>query len=73
MALNENIMIRLMANTSDYNAKMKAASAQAQQLQTALEKPMTSGQKWDARLTRTGIALGSLAAGIGIAAVSQFA
>jgi TP901 family phage tail tape measure protein len=39
MALNENIMIRLSADTSNYSTKMAAASTQAEKLATALEKP----------------------------------
>lgn len=39
MALNENIMIRLSADTSNYSTKMAAASKQAEKLSSALEKP----------------------------------
>ena len=39
MALNENIMIRLSADTSNYSTRMAAASTQAEKLSTALEKP----------------------------------
>lgn len=71
--LNENIMIRLMADTSNYTTRMQAASAQAEKLSTALEKPMTTGEKVSAGLTKTGLAVGAVATAVGVAAVSMFA
>nr|DAP63002.1 MAG TPA: minor tail protein [Caudoviricetes sp.] len=59
MALNENIMIRLSADTSNYSTKMAAASTQAEKLSTALEKP---GSK--SRIAT------NLMAGMGLAAVA---
>ncbi|MBW3088832.1 phage tail tape measure protein [Bifidobacterium sp. 82T24] len=73
MALNENIMIRLMADTSNYTAKMQAASAQASKLGTAMEKPMTTSEKVGAGFTKAGLAIGAVSAAIGVAAVSAFA
>ncbi|PLS23782.1 phage tail tape measure protein, partial [Bifidobacterium imperatoris] len=71
--LNENIMIRLMADTSNYTTRMQAASAQASKLSTALEKPMTTGQKIGAGLTKVGLAVGAVSAAVGVAAVTTFA
>lgn len=59
MALNENIMIRLSADTSNYSTKMAAASTQAEKLSTALEKP---GSK--SRIAT------NIMAGMGLAAVA---
>lgn len=59
MALNENIMIRLSADTSNYSTKMAAASTQAEKLSTALEKP---GSK--SRIAT------NIMAGMGVAAVA---
>ena len=73
MALNENIMIRLMADTSNYTTKMAAASKQAGQFGSALEKPMTTGERFAAGATKAGLAVGALSAAIGVAAVSTFA
>ena len=73
MALNENIMIRLMADTSNYTTKMAAASKQAQQFGTALEKPMTTQEKLAAGATKAGLAIGAVSAAIGVAAVTTFA
>jgi len=55
MALNENIMIRLMADTSNYTTKMAAASKQAGQFGSALEKPMTTGERFAAGATKAGV------------------
>ncbi|MDY4677585.1 MAG: phage tail tape measure protein [Bifidobacterium tsurumiense] len=72
MALNENIMIRLMADTSNYTVKMGAAGAQSEKLKEALEKPVTAGQRLESGLTTAGIAVGALSAAIGVAAVKSF-
>ena len=71
--LNENIMIRLMADTSNYTTRMQAASAQATKLSTALEKPMTTSERVGAGFTKAGLAIGSMSAAIGVAAVTTFA
>lgn len=73
MAVNENIVIRLMADTSNYTTKMQAASAQAEKLSTAMEKPRTTSEKLEAGFTKVGLATGALAAAVGIAAVKSFA
>lgn len=72
MALNENIVIRLMADTSNYTTKMQAASAQAESMAKAMEKPMTTGQRMEAGFTKAGLAVGALSAAIGVAAVKSF-
>jgi TP901 family phage tail tape measure protein len=72
MALNENIVIRLMADTSNYTTKMQAASAQAETMAKAMEKPMTTGQRMEAGFTKAGLAVGALSAAIGVAAVKSF-
>lgn len=59
MALNENIMIRLSADTSNYSTKLAAASKQAERLSTALEKPASG----------TRIASNAMA-GLGLAAIA---
>ncbi|RSX56776.1 phage tail tape measure protein [Bifidobacterium samirii] len=71
--LNENIMIRLMADTTNYTTKMRAASAQATKLSTALETPMSTGERVGATLTKVGMAAGALSTAIGVAAVATFA
>lgn len=73
MALNENIMVRLMADTSNYTARMQAASQQASRLSTALEKPMTTSERVGAGMTKAGLAIGAVSTAIGIAAVKTFA
>ena len=73
MALNENIMVRISADTSNYTAKMKAASKRANEFGTALERPMTSGEKFEAGFTKVGTAVGLVSAAIGVAAVKSFA
>ena len=72
MALNENIVIRLMADTSNYTTKMQAASTQAETMAKAMEKPMTTGQRMEAGFTKAGLAVGALSAAIGVAAVKSF-
>lgn len=72
MALNENIVIRLMADTSNYTTKMQAASTQAESMAKAMERPMTTGQRMEAGFTKAGLAVGALSAAIGVAAVKSF-
>lgn len=72
MALNENIVIRLMADTSNYTTRMQAASTQAETMAKAMEKPMTTGQRMEAGFTKAGLAVGALSAAIGVAAVKSF-
>ena len=71
--LNENIMIRLTADTSNYSAKMQAAAAQTAKLSKTLETPMTTGQRVGAALTKVGLAAGAMSAAVGVAAVTTFA
>ncbi|MEE8725547.1 MAG: phage tail tape measure protein, partial [Bifidobacterium crudilactis] len=72
MALNENITIKLMADTSNYTTKMQAASAQATQLSTSLEKPRSTSDKLKGAFTTAGLAVGALSAAVGVAAVKSF-
>lgn len=62
MALNENIMIRLSADTSNYSTKMAAASTQAEKLSTALEKP--GGKSRIAKNLMAGMGLAAVALGV---------
>lgn len=71
--VNQNLMIKLSADTSNYTTKLAAASAQARSLGTALEAPRTTGQKVDGVLTNIGVAAGVMAAAIGVSAVKTFA
>ena len=73
MALNENIMIRLMADTSNYTTRMAAASKQASAFGTALEKPMSTQERLAAGATKAGLAIGAVSAAIGVAAITTFA
>lgn len=73
MALNENIVIRLMADSTDYTAKMQAASASATQLSTALERPMSTSERLGAVAQKVGLGVGALSAAVGVAAVKAFA
>lgn len=73
MALNENIMVRISADTSNYTAKMKAASKSASEFGDALERPMTAGEKFEAGFMKVGTAVGAVAAAVGVAAVKNFA
>ena len=73
MALNENIMVRISADTSNYTAKMKAASKSATEFGDALERPMTAGEKFEAGFMKVGTAVGAVAAAVGVAAVKSFA
>ena len=73
MALNENIMVRISADTSNYTAKMRAASKSATEFGSALERPMTAGEKFEAGFMKVGTAVGAVAAAVGVAAVKNFA
>ena len=73
MALNQNIVIRLMADSADYTAKMQAASASATQLSTALEKPMSKSERFAATGQKVALGVGALSAAVGVAAVKAFA
>ena len=73
MALNQNIVIRLMADSTDYTAKMQAASASATELSTALERPMSKGERFSAMGQKVALGVGALSAAIGVAAVKSFA
>lgn len=73
MALNENIMVRISADTSNYTAKMRAASKSATEFGSALERPMTAGEKFEAGFMKVGTAVGAVAAAVGVAAVKSFA
>lgn len=72
MAQNENIVIKLMADTSNYTTKMQAASAQAEKLSTASQKPLSTTQKLEAGFTKAGLAVGALSVAVGVAAVKSF-
>ena len=73
MALNENIMVRISADTSNYTAKMKAASKSASEFGDALERPMTAGEKFEAGFVKVGTMVGAVSAAVGVAAVKSFA
>ena len=64
-ALNRNITVRLRADASNFNASIKAAGANAQQLAEGMEQ---SGRKTS--LLTTGLAAAGMAAGaLGVAAI----
>lgn len=64
-ALNKNITVRLRADASNFNASIKAAGANAQQLASGMEQ---SGRKTS--LLTTGLAAAGMAAGaLGVAAI----
>lgn len=64
-ALNKNITVRLRADASNFNASIKAAGANAQQLAAGMEQ---SGRKTS--LLTTGLAAAGMAAGaLGVAAI----
>lgn len=73
MALNENIVIKLMADSTDYTAKMQAASASATQLSTALERPMSTSERLGSIAQKAGLGVGALSLAVGVAAVKAFA
>lgn len=65
MALNKNITVRLRADASNFNASIKAAGANAQQLASGMEQ---SGRQTS--LLTTGLAAAGMAAGaLGVAAI----
>ena len=72
MALNENIIIRLMADTSNYTTKMQAAGAQSEKLATSMEKPRSTSDKLKSGFMTAGLAVGALSAAVGVAAVKSF-
>ena len=68
-ALNKNITVRLRADASNFNASIKAAGANAQQLAEGMEQ---SGRKTS--LLTTGLAAAGMAAGaLGVAAIKTAA
>lgn len=73
MAVNENIMVRLTANISDYSAKMQAASAQTQQLAETVVKPTNRIKQFETAATKTGMAVGAMSLAFGVSAVQHFA
>lgn len=70
--LNSNIMIRLMADTGNYTTRMQAASKQAEQLATSLDKPVDKSQRLGQAATSLGIGIGALSLAIGVTAVQSF-
>ena len=66
-------MVRISADTSNYTAKMRAASKSASEFGDALERPMTAGEKFEAGFMKVGTAVGAVAAAVGVAAVKNFA
>ncbi|MDF7665735.1 phage tail tape measure protein [Bifidobacterium sp. ESL0745] len=73
MAVNEEIMIRLKADASNYMTSMQAASAKAEQLSTSMEQPRSAGERLTSGLSKTALGVGALSAAIGVAAVASFA
>lgn len=73
MAVNENIMVRLTANISDYSAKMQAASAQTKQLATTIVTPTNRIKQFETAATKTGMAVGAMSLAFGVAGVKMFA
>lgn len=73
MAVNENIMVRLTANISDYSAKMQAASAQTEKLATTIVKPTNRVRQFETAATKTGMAVGAMSLAFGVAGVKMFA
>lgn len=68
MALNQNIVVRLSADTTAFNANIKAAGANAQQLASGME---ASGKKTS--LLTTGLAAaGAAATAFGVMAVNAY-
>ena len=66
-------MVRISADTSNYTAKMRAASKSASEFGDALERPMTAGEKFEAGFMKVGTMVGAVSAAIGVAAVKSFA
>ncbi|ATU21057.1 phage tail tape measure protein [Bifidobacterium choerinum] len=73
MAVNENIMVRLTANISDYSAKMQQASAQTERLATTIVKPTNRVRQFETAATKTGMAVGAMSLAFGVAGVKMFA
>ena len=73
MALNENIMVRISADTSNYMSKMQQASRSTSEFGKSLEQPLSRGAKLEAGFMKFGTAVGAVSAAIGVAAVKNFA
>lgn len=73
MAVNENIMVRLTANISDYSAKMQQASAQTDKLATTIVKPANRAKQLETAATKTGMAVGAMSLAFGVSGVKMFA
>ncbi|RSX46122.1 phage tail tape measure protein [Bifidobacterium castoris] len=73
MAVNENIMVRLTANISDYSAKMQTAAAQTNQLATTIVKPTNRAKQFETAATKAGMAVGAMSLAFGVSAVRMFA
>lgn len=59
--LNRNIVVRLLADTSNYSAGMAKASAESQQLSTTMQAAGGKGKLLTAGLAATGLAASALA------------
>lgn len=73
MALNDNIVIKLKADTTDYTTKLQAASAKAQQFNQSLNSSASTSSKITGVLGRLAIGAGAVATAIGVDAVRRFA
>lgn len=73
MAVNENIMVRLTANISDYSAKMQTAAAQTDRLATTIVKPANRMRQFETAATKVGMAVGAMSMAFGVSAVKMFA
>ena len=73
MAVNENIMVRLTANISDYSAKMQTAAAQTDKLATTIVKPTNRARQFETAATKAGMAVGAMSLAFGVSAVKMFA
>lgn len=73
MAVNENIMVRLTANISDYSAKMQTAAAQTDKLATTIVKPANRMRQFETAATKVGMAVGAMSTAFGVSAVKMFA
>ena len=73
MAVNENIMVRLTANISDYSAKMQTAAAQTDRLATTIVKPANRMRQFETAATKAGMAVGAMSMAFGVSAVKMFA
>ncbi|RYM96127.1 phage tail tape measure protein [Bifidobacterium animalis] len=72
MAVNENIMVRLTANISDYSAKMQTAAAQTDRLATTIVKPANRMRQFETAATKVGMAVGAMSMAFGVSAVKMF-